>query len=350
MPKAGEIISAYAEYHNRLLSRSLMIANGLSITGVPVGIILDLSFYPRMFWQFFAIRACVVVILLAVTGLVFLGRKSFHPRRIKGLAILAALSMNFAVCLMMFMTDGARSPYDAGLSLIITCWAVMLPWTVLETSIMCLLSLIGYVVACVANPTFSDPATLPIFLFNCVFILITTLVCIGISYFLSRVRFEEFRLRYQIDIQNRELQDMDRLKTQFFSNISHELRTPLTLILGPVESLLARGEPLDARVQEGLVLVHRNALRLLKLINDLLDLMRLEEGAEILRKRQLSLGAYLRGIVDSVKHLGLSKKLKIRLENGNEEDELYADPARMEKVLLNLLTNAIKYTPPSGTV
>ncbi|MFA7235177.1 MAG: ATP-binding protein, partial [Terrimicrobiaceae bacterium] len=161
---------------------------------------------------------------------------------------------------------------------------------------------------------------------------------------------EDFRLRHRLDVQNRELQDMDRVKTQFFSNISHELRTPLTLILGPVETLLSRGENLDARVHEGLILVHMNALRLLKLINDLLDLMRLEQGAETLRKRNLSLGSFLRGIVDSVKHLGLSKYLKIRVEPGNEDDEMNADPVRMEKVLLNLLTNAIKYTPASGTV
>lgn len=350
IPSGDQLDSAYREYSCRLLSRGLMVANGLSVLGVPSGLILDFSFYPQKIWAFFAIRMGVAAILLAIIGLLFLDRKSCHPVRVKTLGILSALAINFAFCLMMFMTDGARSPYYAGLNLIITCWSVLLPWAALETSVMCALSLLVYVLACVANPTFSSPSIYPIFLFNCFFVIITTLVCVSISYFLSRSRFEEFRLRHQLDIQNRELQDLDRLKTQFFSNISHELRTPLTLILGPVEMLLSRSESLDSRVHEGLILVHRNALRLLKLINDLLDLMRLEQGAEILRKRRLSMGAFLRGIVDSVKHLGLSKSLKIRVESGNEEDEMVADPARMEKVMLNLLTNAIKYTPASGSV
>lgn len=350
IPSGGHLDSAYREYQCGLLARAVMVANGVGALGVPSGLVLDYSFYPQKIWTFFAIRMGVTAILLAIIGLLYFGRKASHPTRVKVLGILSALSINFAFCLMIYLTDGARSPYYAGLNLIITCWSVLLPWAALETAVICALSLLAYVGVCVANPTFSSPSIYPIFLFNCFFVIITTLVCVSISYFLARARFVEFRLRHQLDIQNRELQDLDRLKTQFFSNISHELRTPLTLILGPVETLLSRGESLDSRVHEGLILVHRNALRLLKLINDLLDLMRLEQGAEILRKRRLSMGAFLRGIVDSVKHLGLSKNLKIRVENGSEEDEMVADPARMEKVVLNLLTNAIKYTPASGSV
>jgi len=349
--EGGDLRAAYRQYHSRLLTRALLIANGLAIFGVPAGLLLDHSFYPQKFWQFFSIRMAVVFILLIIIGILFLEKKACHSVRVKVLGILSALCINFAFCLMIFLTDGARSPYYAGLNLIIICWAVVLPWASLETAITCFLSLVGYVLACVMNPMFGEPSASPIFLFNTFFVLITTLVAIGTSFFLSRARFEEFNLRHQLDIQNRELQDLDRLKTQFFSNISHELRTPLTLILGPVETLLSRGgDSLDARVHEGLILVHRNALRLLKLINDLLDLMRLEQGAEILRKRNLSLGSFLRGIVDSVRHLGLSKNLKIRVEPGNESDEVLVDPARMEKVVLNLLTNAIKYTPASGSV
>jgi signal transduction histidine kinase len=189
-----------------------------------------------------------------------------------------------------------------------------------------------------------------IFFNNCYFIGITTVICVTSTYFRSRARFEEFRLRHQLDEQNQKLQDLDRLKTQFFSNVSHELRTPLTLILGPVENLLVRGDALDAKMHESLIFIHRNSLRLLKLINDLLDLTRIDQGAEILRKKTIQIGPFVKGIVDSVRHLGLSKQLRIKVEDGDANVEMAADPARIEKVLINLLTNAVKFTPAGGAI
>ena len=343
------LAEAYRDYDIRLRARRLTIACIISIVGILSGLLLDYVLYPALFVPFLLIRLGADGALLLL-GLRLLLGKNHSLAELKILGVLSALVINFSFCLMIFQSDGARSPYFSALNLIIMAMATMLPWTVAETVVMCLGSLLMYILACLAHPAFQQAGTSSIFAYNVSFIAITTAVCIAITYFLSRSRFEEFSLRHQLDIQNRQLHDLDRVKTQFFSNISHELRTPLTLILGPVESLLSRSENLDARVHEGLILVHRNALRLLKLINDLLDLMRLEQGAEVLRKRNLSLGSFLRGIVDSVKHLGLSKGLKIRVENGNEDDVVLADPARMEKVILNLLTNAIKYTPAAGAV
>jgi signal transduction histidine kinase len=344
------LLADYRGYDCSLRVRGLVATIIIALVGMPSGIVLDYFVYPEMVWKFLGLRLAVDAILLGIAGVLLFASRRGLLTLVRILGVLTALVINFSFCLMIFLTDGAVSPYYAAVNLIITGMAVLLPWTVMETTLICTASLLFYAVACVANPNFSGLSSHSLFAFNTFFIVITTVVCVGITFFLSRSRFEEFRLRHQLDEKNRELLDLDRAKTRFFSNISHELRTPLTLILGPVETLLNRGEQLDARVHEGLILVHRNALRLLKLINDLLDLMRLEQGAEVLRKRQLSLGSFLRGIVDSVKHLGLSKQLKIRVENGDENDEVLADPARLEKVVLNLLTNAIKYTPASGSI
>lgn len=346
----GQLKSAYREYNNRVLARGLMVGNWLSVFGVPGGFVLDYFLYPDKSLQFLAIRMGVVGFLLLAIGFLYIHRDRPNLLQTKILGVLSALSMTLAFCMMIFITDGPGSPYYAGVNLIITCYAVLLPWTVVETGVMCLISLLGYVVACMTNPAFANSSSYPLFAFNIFFILITTAVCIAITFFLSRARFQDFSLRHQLDVQNRELQDLDRLKTQFFSNISHELRTPLTLILGPVETMLSRAGSLDAKTHEGLILIHRNALRLLKLINDLLDLTRLDQGADVLRKKSISLGAYIRGIVESIRHLGLSKQLRIKVEAGDPNIETVADPARIEKVLINLLTNAIKYTPSGGTI
>ncbi len=127
-----------------------------------------------------------------------------------------------------------------------------------------------------ANPAFAIADSISIFFNNSYFVVIITVICVTSTWFRSRARFEDFQLRHQLDVQNRALQDLDRTKTRFFSTVSHELWTPLTLILGPVETLLGRADQLDDRVHQSLILVHRNTLRLLKLINDLLELARFD--------------------------------------------------------------------------
>jgi Osmosensitive K+ channel histidine kinase len=345
-----QIKAAYREHNGRLLARSVIVANAIALVGMPSGITLDYFLYPDRFAQFVGIRFGVDAVLLVFMAILHLQRANPSRTWARVLGILSLLVMTSSFSLMMFLTDGEQSPYFAGIILVLMTWSSLLPWSVVDTLIMSLGSLAIYAAACIMNPGFKLPESLPLFGFNTSFILITTLVCSGMTIFLSRVRFEDFRLRHRLDVQNRELQDLDRLKTQFFSNVSHELRTPLTLILGPVETILTNAAALDAKTHEGLLLVHRNTLRLLKLINDLLDLTRLDLGGEVLRKKQVQLGGYLKGMVDSVRHIGLAKRLRFRVEEGDPAATAVFDPARMEKVLVNLLTNAIKYTPAGGTI
>lgn len=344
------MLEAYQEHNARQLHRSVVVANIIAAIGMPSGVLLDYFLYPALIYQFLAIRFGVDFILLGLNGVLHLVRDRPSLPRAKFFGVLSALIVNASFCLMIYITEGAKSPYFAGLILAIMLWSTLLPWTVYQTLAMCLGSLLIYVVACVANSLSAGESPFALLGFNISFIVITSIVAVGITIFQSRARFEEFKLRHQLDVQNRELQDLDRLKTQFFSNVSHELRTPLTLILGPVETILSRGDKLDAKVHEGLMLVHRNTLRLLKLINDLLDLTRLDQQTDILRKSKVTVGVFVRGIVESVRHLGLSKKLRIRVEDGDPSVVVIADPAKIEKVLINLLTNAIKYTPAGGTI
>jgi signal transduction histidine kinase len=349
-PDNGTLRAEYREHSAHVLARGLVFLNIIAMFAVPGGFLLDYFVYPQKFISFLEIRFGDALVL----GVLILALRAAGARRnltaVKILGVLSAVSVNAAMASMIFQTEGAASPYFVGLILVLTCWATLAPWTVVETAAMCLCSLAIYVIACVANPTFSPASSYPLLGFGSSFLFITTGICVGTTFYLARVRFEDFRLRHQLDAQNRELQDLDRLKTQFFSNVSHELRTPLTLILGPVENLLARGDALDAKVHAGLMLIHRNSLRLLKLINDLLDLTRLDEGVDILRKKAIRVAPYVKGIVESIRHLGLSKQLRIKAEEGDPNLEIVADPARIEKVLVNLLTNAIKYTPPGGSI
>jgi signal transduction histidine kinase len=348
-PEDEAFRAAYRDYDYRLRARRLVIACAITIFGMLCGVSLDHFVYPAWMGSFFLLRVGVDLLLLGVIASILLERRPY-PRLIRARGVFSGLVVSASFCTMILLTEGARSPYIVAFNLIIMALSVLLPWSVWETSVMCVGSLLLYVAACVGNANFWHPTAQVLFAYNVSFVVITAAVCIAITFFLSRGRREDFALRHQLDVQNRKLQDLDRIKTEFFSNVSHELRTPLTLILGPVESLLAKDDRLDARTHEALILIHRNSLRLLKLINDLLDLTRIDQGADLLRKETFALGPHVKGIVESVRHLGLSKQLRIKTEEGDLTLPVTADPTRLEKVLVNLLTNAIKYTPPGGTI
>jgi signal transduction histidine kinase len=149
-----------------------------------------------------------------------------------------------------------------------------------------------------------------------------------------------------------QLKELDQAKTQFFATVSHELRTPLTLILAPLESLL-KGEigAMPSGMQRHVAVMHQNGLRLLKQINNLLDLTKLDAGKMKLQRRPGDLRAFFRGLVASVAPMAEKKRIEL---TGEEESPLpkraYFDPDRLEKVVLNLLFNAIKFSESGGRV
>ncbi len=174
-----------------------------------------------------------------------------------------------------------------------------------------------------------------------------------LRYEMSRQRFKHNAEieRLQAEQQQREaekLKELDRMKSQFFANISHEFRTPLTLILGPVESLLNRFS--DKKSQGELGIMQRNAGRLLRLINQLLDLSKLEAGKMTLRARRMDFLAYLKGVVMAFESLALSKSITLQVQAREKRIELYFDPDKIEKIFSNLISNALKFTPEGGRI
>lgn len=141
------------------------------------------------------------------------------------------------------------------------------------------------------------------------------------------------------------LEELDRAKTTFFANISHEFRTPLTLMLGPVETLLARsedgGNSLDRAALES---VHRNAVRLQKLVNALLDFSRIEAGRMSAKLQPTDLAAYTAELASSFESAMERAQLKFSVETGPLAGLMSVDRDMWEKIVLNLLSNALKYT------
>jgi PAS domain S-box-containing protein len=142
--------------------------------------------------------------------------------------------------------------------------------------------------------------------------------------------------------------EMDRLKTEFFANISHELRTPLALILGPVRKRLAAGGMSEAERRD-LELVERNAGSLLRHVNDLLDLSKLDAGRMKAEYEATDLARLGRLVASNFETLAKERGLKYIVDMPGTLSA-QVDPRKIERVLLNLLSNAFKFTPAGGSV
>ncbi|MGZ6695474.1 MAG: SpoIIE family protein phosphatase [Solirubrobacteraceae bacterium] len=140
------------------------------------------------------------------------------------------------------------------------------------------------------------------------------------------------------------LAELDRAKTEFFSNVSHEFRTPLMLMLGPLSDALADAGGDPAAQHERIAIAHRGALRLLRLVNALLDFSRVEAGRAAARFVRVDLARMVRDSAAVFRAAAERSGLELRVDIGEGDLSIDADPDMLEKILLNLLSNAYKFT------
>jgi len=162
----------------------------------------------------------------------------------------------------------------------------------------------------------------------------------------AAIAVQQSRLYQKTRQQAEQLLELDRQKTEFFQNISHEFRTPLTLTIGPLESSVAQGQGLSYEQTE---IALRNSRRLLRLVNQLLDLQRLDAGRMQPNFRPCNLLDFVVHVVDSFRPYCDRKQIHLST-NLRDCPPVYLDLERFDKVLYNLLSNAMKFTPSGGTI
>jgi len=346
-----ELQRAYVEYERQLAIDKYRVACLLGIVFMPGGALLDYFMYPKMVLPFFGMR----LLCSALLGLVWwLFTTPWGSRNYKGLGMIEVSLPLFFISWMIYLTTGAQSSYYAGLNLVLMGAGIVLRWTLYESIWLLVIAMGMYFGACMLHGI--APADGSIFFNNTYFLFVTGVFAMAGNWVYSRTRFREFELRYQVDAQKRLLEEnhqklveLDQVKSRFFANISHELRTPLTLLLAPLERLRQEIPMHDLEMRDMLDTMQANGMRLLKLINDLLDLVRLESGQMSVKRDALAIEPFLLGLVQSARQVAQDKKL--RLETRIEAlDEVVTDRDKLEKISLNLLFNAIKFTPAAGVV
>ncbi len=170
-------------------------------------------------------------------------------------------------------------------------------------------------------------------------------------YGVRRYELNRVGYKHKLALKNSEaekLLEVDRLKSRFFANISHEFRTPLTLIQGPMRQLLAGDYKGDRKEQYGTIL--RNSERLLRLVNQLLSLSKIEAGEMKLLTRREDIVAVLKAMIASFESFARRKQVALTLETPAAPLFVHIDKEKIENVFTNLLSNALKFTPEGGAV
>ncbi len=184
--------------------------------------------------------------------------------------------------------------------------------------------------------------------FRLIILFFLVLLCFAVYVVISNREKLKSQLLFERQ-STRKMQELERLKHQFFMNISHEIRTPLSLISGPVEKLLDLEKEHSER-RSLLEMIQRNTLNLKKLINQLLDYRKLETGNIKLQLKKGNISRFISEIFQSFSSLASERNIGFTFKSIAESIESYFDPDIIEKILNNLLSNAFKFTPEEGKI
>ncbi len=274
-----------------------------------------------------------------------------------------------SICVMTTVLGGLASPYYAGVNLVLLGAGLLYLWP-----LRAVLLTYGAVIASWALPALALERVEPLqtAASNTLF-LVSTAIIVGAGQVLAyRADVQQHRTLVQLAATNAELatandriadahrnvehahaelKKLDEFKSQLFANITHELRTPLAMILAPIEMMM-QGDlgPMNETAQKTLSSMMRSGTKLLKLINDLLDLTKLEESRLQLYVQELDLVAWLQVLVGQVRPLAQRKEIELELVALCPQASVVVDPEHIERVFVNLLSNAVKFTPQHGRI
>jgi len=335
----------YREHRNEveggILPRSLRTMAFLLFVIQTVFIGVDWLFFREAFGLFLPVRLALDVVLATV----YFRTSRTYPLPSAFVACCAGAAMLLTVT---YGTGGTESRYYVGLVVLHMGIGVLLPFTTRQA----ILLIASFFAAYCCMPLVQDgPVTPSIFGLHLFFLAAAGFAGIMGCGLLDGMRFAEFQQRRTIEAARDQLAELDRAKSRFTANVHHELRTPLTLMLAPVEAMLAGEFGQVSELQR--VYLHTmqvNALRLLKLINNLLDLAKVESRQLALHRRRVNVDRLASDLVAGARPLAERKRIALEGVGLEGLPTLHADPDALEKILINLLGNALKFTDPGGRI
>ena len=177
----------------------------------------------------------------------------------------------------------------------------------------------------------------------CIYAVVIGLLVLGI------VNYIFSRMRHRREITRREhAEQLNEAKLQFFINISHEIRTPMTLIINPLEKLLR--DKKDDELHKTYLMIYRNAQRILRLINQLMDIRKLDKGQMFMKFRETDMVGFIDDLMQTFEYMARKKNIRFIFEHEMPLLKVWIDLNNFDKILMNILSNAFKYTPSGGEI
>ena len=319
----------------------------------PTFAILDYLVAPaEWLWLLWASRA--IVTALTVAGF-FVLRGSLFDRHWPMLTAFHIAASGLGISVMVAVMGGFSSPYYAGINLVMIGAGLLYVWprnTVLATQTIIMLSYV------VPGVVIANEHELLVGVSNLFFLVSTAIIVSAGQIFQYRAQHTQVvtqltleRTKATLEHAHEQLKQLDRFKSQFFANITHELKTPLAMILSPLELMIGGdmgrvGEEQAASLSS----MFRNGMKLLKLIQDLLDLSKLEESRIRLKIAEHDVTEYLRSLVGQTQPLTQRKNIEMTFTASAPLSLVWCDLDRLERVFINLLSNAAKFTAPGGHI
>jgi len=301
----------------------------------------DWLLFPQQFRIFLVAR---------ITLNVFLCFVYFATSRRYPIASSAAVCVAGAVLFlgMVYQTGAEESGYYVGMILLVIGMGVLAPLSGAQAGAIASAFFAGYLLL----PLYTqNSVNWPTFFQHLFFLGAACVEATWAAAYMDRMRFLDFKQKRELELARDELAELDQAKSRFSANVHHELRTPLTLILAPLDSLRS-GE--FGRFPEGvermLATMHANGRRLHKMINNLLDLSKVESKQFAIRRRAMRLGPIVDELVTGAAALADRKGIEISSVGFSDLPEIYADAEAIEKVLVNLVGNSLKFTNRGGHI
>ena len=349
----SELETAWAAWQLRRNTRGLMTSLVIVLVLYPLFGVLDyLTAPPHALGLLYSTRGIVTLVTLVMLRVV---RAPWFERHANAVSAAYMVLISLGISMMTVFMGGLASPYYAGLSLTIVASGLLYVWpveVVIPTHATIVLSFL------LPNVLLQRDQGLLAGVSNLFFLVSTAIIAGAGQVLVYGSQREQIRnqvilegTRANLELVNTELKKLDKFKSEFFANITHELKTPLTMVLTSLE-LLLDGElgHISEAQRSTFQSMQRSGAKLLRLIGDLLDLSRIEESRMRLRVAEHDLNGYLRDLTQEMQGFVQRKGIQLTFDASDRTVIVWCDLERLERVFLNLLSNATKFTDSGGKV
>ncbi len=337
--------NVYDQYRAEVVANELprsVVSASLVVGALNTGFVVsDWFVFPELFGPLLMGRIALNIALLS-TGL------SLSRRAPVAAAYIASYSTGLLLLFAIYLTGGVSGQYYPGLVLMFAGLPVLLPLSARQGALV-----VGALLAVFASLPWLSGVGVDWSqdVHHLLFPLGGAIECVAACKMLEGLRFRDFQRRQEIEEARGQLEDLDRAKSRFTANLHHELRTPLTLMLAPLDAI--RGGYygyVPPGFEQILGTMQANGSRLLRLINDLLDLAKIESGQLEISRSLVDPVELARSVVEGARPMAERKGVAISCLGPSEQVLLYADRSALEKVVVNLLGNALKFTEHGSVV